>query len=269
MRSPLKRDRNEKVLRPIHPNVGLEAEYRKRLDGLIREMSDSTVYWLKASYRANPPLAADESPAEALRKSIRELARRWNQRFEDAAPKLARWFAKSTETRSSSALRKILKDAGFTVQFKMTTAMRDVFDATLNQNVSLIRSISSEYFTEIEGMVMRSVQAGRDLGSLTKDLKARYGVTHRRAALIARTQNNLATSSMVRARQVEVGLDEAIWVHSGGGHEPRPTHLKAGREKVRYKISEGWFDPAVGEFIQPGQLINCRCVGRPVVKGFR
>lgn len=258
----------EKLLRPVHPNAGLEAAYRKRLASLVKEMSDSTVYWLKASYRANPPIAADESPADALKKSIRELAKRWNRRFDQAARKLAAWFAQSTDKRSAAVLRKILKDAGLTVAFTMTPAMRDVLDATVNQNVALIKSIPSQYFTEVEGLVMRSVQTGRDLGGLTKDLQDRYGITYRRAALIARTQNNLATSSMVRARQIEVGLDEAIWMHSGGGHEPRPTHLKAGREKTRYKISEGWFDSAVGERIQPGQLPNCRCVGRPIVRGF-
>jgi len=260
--------KKERLLRPIHPNLGIQIEYQRRLSSLIKEMSESTVYWLRASYRANQPIALDETPADALKRSIRQLSKRWQKKFDEAGPKLAAWFAKASDKRSADALRKILKDAGLTVAFKMTPAMRDVFNATLNQNVALIKSIPAQYFVEIEGMVMRSVQTGRDLGMLTKELQDRYGVTYRRAALIARTQNNLATSSMVRARQIEVGFEEAIWTHSGGGHEPRPTHLKAGREKTRYKIAEGWFDPDVGEHILPGQLINCRCVGRPVIKGF-
>lgn len=263
-----RRDRNEKILRPVHPNAGIELAYRKRLDELIAEMQKSTIYWLRASYRATPPIAQDATPADALKRSIRSLSARWLKRFDDAAPKLADWFAGATASRSSDALRKILKDGGFTVEFKMTPAMRDVLNATVNANVALIKSIPEQYFGQIEGIVMRSVQTGRDLEMLTKELESRYGVTRQRAALIARTQNNLTTASMNRVRLLEVGLDEAVWVHSGGGREPRHTHVKAGREHVRFKISEGWFDPAVGEFIQPGQLINCKCVGRPVVKGF-
>jgi uncharacterized protein with gpF-like domain len=263
------RDRNEKLLRPVRPNSGLEAAYRRKLDGLIKEMSDSAEYWLTASYRANPPeLAADGTPADALRRSIKGLAARWFKRFDAAAPKLAAWFAQATEKRSSSALKKILKDGGFTVEFQMTPAMRDVLDATVNANVAMIKSIPAQYLTEVETMVMRSVQTGRDLGSLTKELEARFSVTRRRAALIAKTQNNMATASMTRARNLEIGLTEAIWVHSHGGREPRPSHVKAGAEKVRYDIAKGWYDPAIGEFIQPGALIGCRCVGRPVVKGF-
>ena len=57
-------------------------------------------------------------------------------------------------------------------------------------------------------------------------------------------------------------------MHSGGGKEPRPTHLAAGKRKQRYDVREGWYDPAVGKNIFPGELINCRCVSRPVIEGF-
>ena len=73
---------------------------------------------------------------------------------------------------------------------------------------------------------------------------------------------------MNRARQVELGIKEAVWIHSNAGETPRPTHLKAGRDRVRYDVSKGWWDPAVQEYILPGQLINCRCSSRSVIKGF-
>jgi uncharacterized protein with gpF-like domain len=117
-------------------------------------------------------------------------------------------------------------------------------------------------------MVMRSVQTGRDLGRLAKDLQKQFGVTKRRAALIARDQNNKATASMTRVRQVQLGITEAIWVHSGAGKHPRPTHVKAGRDSVRYDVSKGWFDPDAKQWIWPGILVNCRCVSKPVIKGF-
>ena len=150
----------------------------------------------------------------------------------------------------------------------MTPATRDIMQATINQQVSLIKSIPSRYFTQIEGIVMRSVQIGRDLGQLTTDLQDQFGITKRRAAFIARDQNNKATASMNRARQDEIGVTEAIWVHSGGGKHPRPTHLKAGREKTRYDIKEGWLDPALGRHIFPGEEPNCRCVSKSIIPGF-
>jgi len=268
-----RRDRtNERLLRPVHPNAGITAEYRRKLDDLIGEMNRSVLYWLAAKYRANEPrliaLGEDETPADALQRAMSELTKRWLKRFDEAAPKLADWFAKSTAKRSQAALRKIMKDAGFTVEWKMTPAARDVMDATINAQVSLIKSIPQHYLAQVEGMVMRSVQTGRDLGQLTDDIEREFGVTRRRAAFIALDQNNKATASMTRARQLEVGVTEAIWVHSGGGKEQRRTHLKAGRDRQRYEVAEGWYDPDVKKFILPGELPNCRCVARAVVPGF-
>jgi hypothetical protein len=63
--------KTDKVLRPVHPNAGIEAAYRNRLQKLIDEMNNSFVYWLKAAYRQNPPLMAqDRNPAQELRAAI-------------------------------------------------------------------------------------------------------------------------------------------------------------------------------------------------------
>ena len=237
------------------------------------EMDASVRYWVAAAYRANEPevarvAAEDELPAAALLRAVRVLAKRWLRRFEAAAPKLAAWFAGDAAKQSDAALRKILRDGGFSVRFKLTAAERDVMRATVAQNVALITSIPAQYFGQVEQSVMRSVAAGRDLGGLAKELRDHYGVTKRRAAFIARSQNNLATAALTRSRQLEVGITQATWLHSGGGKEPRPTHVKAGRDRQVYDVAKGWYDPHEKKHIWPGELPNCRCVCRPVVKGF-
>lgn len=112
---------------------------------------------------------------------------------------------------------------------------------------------------------MRSVTAGRDLHQLTEDLVEQTGVTRRRAAAISHDQNNKATSAMTRARQVELGL-QSVWMHSHAGKHPRPTHLSNNGQP--YDPAEGWYDPAVGRNIWPGELINCRCFAKSIVPGF-
>ena len=390
--------KNEKILRPIHPNLGIEAAYRRCLYAIIEEMHDSTIFWLRASYRQNTPriaidawsdnstpfarqvpfldenpffdaeaigltrdletgpedfsalpvvkvplvslrsaqpevnsqevellssfdfqvmppidvvrvegvlviregnhravaalqtgienvrvrileckharggqcmsLAQDESPADALRRVIKRLVRRWLRRFDRMATQLAAYFTQSIASRSTAQLKKILKDAGWTVEFKMTAAMRDVVDAAVHANVQLIKSIPQQYLGQVEQIVMQSVQAGRDLEYVSDELQGRLGVTKRRAALIARDQNNKVSAAISRARQIEIGIEQAVWVHSGAGKEPRPSHVKAGRDRVRYNVRDGWLDPHEGRNILPGELISCRCVGRAVVPGF-
>jgi len=166
------------------------------------------------------------------------------------------------------AAHRILRDGGFSVRFKLTPAMRDVAAASVAENVQLIKSIPQKYLGDVHGAVMRSVQAGRDLASLTKEIQKLGVVTRKRAALIALDQNNKATSAILKARQIDLGITEGVWLHSHGGKEPRPTHLDNHGKK--FSIVDGWFDPDphVRKRIMPGELIRCRCVWKPVIKGF-
>lgn len=259
--------RGNKVLRAIFANAGIEAAYKRKIQKLIDEMNQSICYWLTAAYRANEPkITQDALPATELRKALRRLGRRWQRRFNDMAPELALYFSKSIYKRSSKQLEDILRKGGIAVEFKLTDAQRDILRATIEQNVSLIKSIPQQYLQKVEGMVMRSVQTGRDLNQLTKDLQKEFKITRRRATLISRDQNNKATAALTRARHLEIGIKEAIWLHSHAGKKPRPQHVKMDGKK--YNIEKGMWDPVEKAFILPGQLINCRCTSRPVVAGF-
>jgi uncharacterized protein with gpF-like domain len=236
---------------------------------MIDEMERSTLHWLSAAWRGNPPplMAMDELSSRALQQAVRDLVRRWNRRFTRAAAELAQYFAKSVNQRTDAALKKILKDGGLSVEFSMSQAQRDVLGAVVHQNVSLIKSIPQQSLAAVEGHVMQSVSMGRDLATLTKVLKTQFNVTRRRAKLIALDQNNKATAALTRARYLETGIQEAVWVHSGAGKEPRSSHVKAGRERARFNVAEGWWDPDEKKHVLPGELINCRCSMRPIIKG--
>jgi SPP1 gp7 family putative phage head morphogenesis protein len=258
-----------KVLRAIHANRGVQAKYRKDMQKLIAEMQGSIQYWLAAAYRRSPPRMAGlveqaqdaASPALKIKKILAELARRWIKRFDDSAPKIAEAYLLGMFKTTDSAMRQALKEAGFSVEFTMTPAVRDAFNASLAENVGLIRSIPENYLQQVEGIVMRSYSAGRDLQTMTKELKLLYPKASHRAELIARDQSNKANAVVNRARQMELGITEAIWMHSSAGKTPRPDHVAANGK--RYNIAEGC--KISGEFIQPGAEINCRCTSRPIL----
>lgn len=248
----------------VHPNAGLAIRYARRLDSLVAEMHADIEHALATSWAAER-IAMDASPAIVLRAVLARLARTWQGRFDKAAPELARYFATAMRDRSDANLRAILKRAGMSVEFRMTRAMSDAYQAVIGEQVGLIKSIASQHLADVQGAVFRSVSAGRDIGALTSELHARYDITRKRAALIARTTNAQATSTFVKARQIDLGL-KAKWRHSAGGREPRPTH-KANDGNL-FDPSLGWLDPDVGHRIWPGELINCRCVSVSVVPGF-
>lgn len=254
-----------KTLRAVRPNVGVQAWYRSQLDAQITAMHDSLVYWLSAEYRANGlAMDADGGAALAMRGSLRKLSHRWQWVFDKLADSLSRRIADRMLAHADSGLKSAVKGEGFAVKFTMTPDMGNAYQAVIGEQVGLIRSIAQQHLSEVEGLVMRSVAQGRDLGSLTKALQARYGVTKRRAALIARDQNNKATSVLVSTRQQAIGITQGVWRHSHAGKTPRPSHVKA--DGATFDLKKGLY--LEGEWVLPGQAINCRCTWQPVIPGF-
>ncbi len=257
-----------KYLRPVRASAAIESRYQHQLERLVDQMCRSVMYWLRATYRSNEDrIVTDATPASELQRRIRDLRKQWDKKFADAADRLARYFAQDVDRRSAVVLRNILKEGGFTVEFQTTAGIRNIMEATIHENVGLIKSIPQQFLNQVEGIVMRGVQKGGDLQQITEDLQKQFGVTRRRASLIARDQNRKAQAAFNRQRHLDLGIEEAEWVHSGGGHEPRKSHVKAGKDRTRYRIAEGWWDPDEGKFIQPGELINCRCTSRPIIPG--
>ncbi len=247
---------NDKVLRAVLPNAGIGARYRKRLLRLVQAMQHSIDYWITSTYRENRPLIAQDdrsAPANVLQAEMTRIAKQWQAQFDAGAELLGEWFAQKTKSYGDGTLRQILKDAGFAVEFKMTAPMRDAYAAVINEQVGLIKSIASQHLTDVQGLVMRSVQQGRNLGDLATELTKRYGITKRRAALIARDQNNKATAVFTRVRHQELGITQAAWRHSHAGKHPRPSHVKA--DGKHYDVEKGMYID--GKWIWPGTEINC------------
>lgn len=254
-----------KFLPAIRPNVGISEAFRRKLDAEIRAMHDDIGRTIAQAYRANPPaIAMDASAANVLNDALYNLSHRWLKRFDWLAPQMGRHFAKAVADRSDAALKSSLRRGGFSVRFQLSPLQTDLMDAIVHENVALIRSIPAQHLTQVEGIVMRSVTAGRDLSIITRDLQEQFGVTRRRAALIATQQNNSATGKLQAVRQAELGL-VVEWLHSSGDRVPRPTH-KANSGKT-YDPARGWYDPAEKRFILPGELIGCTCTSKVRVPG--
>lgn len=259
------RPKDAPQLPAVRGNAGIQAWYRQKLEKAVAEMHKSFMYWLTAEYK-DVVLARDDSPAAAMRAAMARLGRRWQKSFDELAVTLSKRLAEKVLLHSDTALASGLQNQGFTVKFTMSQPMNDAYQAVIGEQVGLIKSIASQHLTEVEGLVMRSVARGRDLGSLTAELKKRYGITQRRAAFIARDQNNKATSVLQSTRQQDLGIVEGTWRHSHGGKHPRPEHLAA--DGKRFKLAEGMWMPKEGRHVMPGEDPNCRCGWTPVLPGF-
>lgn len=213
-------------------------------------------------------VAADAKPTatELLRRALNKWGEIWRGKLDDLSLDLAAKFAKKNFKASQTSIAASFKDAGLTVKFKPTAASVEAYDAVVAENVNLIKSIPQQFAKDVESQVWRSVMKGGDLSTLSKNIQKSYGVSYRRAALIARDQNNKAKAVIENTRRRELGITEAIWQHSNAGKEPRPTHVAMNGK--RFKLAKGMYDSAVKKFILPGEEIQCRCTSRAVILGF-
>src|SRR3954463_8037112 len=102
-----------KTARAVRPNIGLRLKYQRQMQALIDEMSASILYWLQAQYRDSPPaLAMDATPSQKMVSKFRALAKRWQKKFDEAAPKIAEAYVRGNYYATSSAMKSALRDAG-------------------------------------------------------------------------------------------------------------------------------------------------------------
>ena len=141
--------------------------------------------------------------------------------------------------------------------------MTSSYRAIVAENVNLIRSIPRQFLKDVESAVWTSAMSGAAMHQLSTEIRAKYGVTYRRAALIARDQNAKAKAVMEEARRSELGIQTAIWQHSHAGKKPRPTHVAM--HGKTYEIAKGMWDADEGKYVWPGVLINCRCTSKAVI----
>lgn len=198
----------------------------------------------------------EERSPKLIAHSLNMLENRWQTVFDNLASDLAPKFARQVERTITAQIRRTLEAGNIpTFPFVMTLEMQNILDLTIEENVNLIKSIPQKYFTQVKSIVYEGIARGGDLHYMTNELVKQTGITQRRAALIARDQNNKATTQMATARYKSVGIEEGVWSHSGGGSKPRPKHIAANGK--RFKLSKGLPIGDKGQNVLPGQEINC------------
>ncbi len=259
--------RRGKFVRAVRANAGVGAWYRKRLQGLVREMACSVLCHVRAEWRRGSPVhgfAHDApDPTVRMRWALNKWGKHWESKLAKLSDEIARRFVQQAFGATQTSMQAAFRDAGFTVKFKPTRASISAYKAVLAENVALIKSIPQRYMAGVEQAVWSSVRQGGNLAELTKTIETKYGIAHRRAAFIATDQNHKAKAVIERTRRRELGIKKARWRHSHAGKTPRPEHVEA--DGKLYDVAKGMY--LEGVWTWPGERPNCRCTDEPLIPG--
>ncbi|WP_426577703.1 phage minor head protein [Xenorhabdus stockiae] len=250
------------VMPEIKPSTAIENRYYNTLMDIIqtirREVDAALVREFKE--KAQVELAQD-GISDWIAHIIDYQLDRWNTRLNTLSQEVAKEFVDKTVGNFDVRFASLLRKHGFTVRMQNNEHTLNALRAVMGENVGLIKSIGIEYLGKVQQHVWQSVTGGYDLASLTQNLQHDFDVTRNRAKLIARDQSAKAHAVIEQSRRKELGITKAIWIHSHAGKQPRPSHLTAHGKK--FDINKGLY--LDGEWVLPGQAINCRCGSKAIL----
>lgn len=256
----------------LNPNLSDAMRYEKRLNALIKKMTDETERELKTLFKtrtAKEFFAMDASISSQARILTNALIEKFNDMFARMSKPIAEKVIEETNKSSDVALKSSLKELSGGLSIKVSSISPetiDVLNASTTENVALIKSISQQYLNGVQQAVMRSITGTEGLNDLIPYLQKSKEITYKRAKMIAYDQTRKAFNSIDVAKMNSLGIKQFEWLHSGGSNHPRKLHIAlSGRifslddppiiEDNKGKITRGL----------PGTLPNCRCRMRPVI----
>lgn len=217
--------------------------------------------------------AMDASISSQSRILMNKLINKWQKSFNlfsvSFTDKMISTVDKQAMTDTQRAVEKL--SGGVTIKTdSLSERTNDILIASTDESTSLIKTISSDYTTEVKEALMRSITSNSSSFTQLKEsidsmLMSKYTTYKNKAKNIALDQTRKAYAGLSTSRMRDAGLNEYIWRHAGGSQNPRSYH-KYTLNGQTFKLSDPpIIDPKTGERGEPSTLIHCKCYKEPVI----
>lgn len=259
----------------LNYNVGVQREYQKKILSLVRRMTNETERRLIALFKGSDSnkffnhqkqmAAQDDTIYNQSKQLVNELNAKFKRLFNLNAKPAAEKMVDESNNASAVSLSNSLEDLSgliIGVDF-IPKGLLPVMNASIAENVSLIKSIPEQYFKDITGSVMRSITTGNGLSDLLPVIQKYNGQIHRKAKNIALDQTRKAYNNINKQRMMAIGYKKFKWLHSGGGQHPRKLHQEMSGNIYSFNDLP-IIDENTNERGIPGQAINCGCTMTPI-----
>ena len=150
--------------------------------------------------------------------------------------------------------------------------VKEFLDGAIVENVSLIRTIHSDFWGDVIQSVLANFRGDAQIGNLTlqQRIKKIGSITDSRAKIIARDQTKKLSSSLTRIRHQNVGVKKYKWrnkqdervVGNPAGLYPKGKAIHLNHWDREGKVYFYSNPPADGN---PGTPILCRCFEEPIL----
>lgn len=160
---------------------------------------------------------------------------------------------------NSNQFHEVIRSAYAVDIFKPEPWLADVLKNWESQNISLIRSIPAQSLDRLHGKIVQAVRTGQTVRDLRQIIQDEYGVSKRRADLIANDQIGKLNGQLTQERQKGIGITKYKW---RGVLDSRERDEHIAREGMVFE----WTKPPPDG--HPGEPIRCRCSAEAVLPLF-
>lgn len=260
---------------PLSKGTGVE--YNAELQRIIREIKKDINERLVPLVRKLAPEYSLDSMAVTYTRDtwvdeivamMRSITAKWTSpEFDLVAAEIATNFVRSADRVNRERFGADMRRFGIDI-FGDNPELLNYVEASIFDNTRLITTIPEQYLSQVESIVMTNVRAGGRPEAITKLLSQQFGVSQRRAKMIARDQTAKVNGDIAAKRQQSSGFEYFQWIDSDD-ERVRDRHEDIANRVTAYgKGIYRWDNPPLsdrGTPIIPGQDFQCRCIARPVL----
>lgn len=241
---------------------GIALKYRSELRKISREIREDIKKELLPLLEKFEPAYTRDSWGDQFESVFKKLKEKYadQKRYES----IGKSFVKAVDNQNARAFRNVGIDL-----FGKNDAIKDFLGASTINNVSLIKSIASEYLEKVEAIVFNNTTAGVRSTAIKKQIEEQYDVSAKRAKVIARDQTAKIAGNLNEKRQRSAGFEYFRWLDSDD-KDVRTHHEYLAEQVTEYgKGVYRWDDlpkSDKGVPIAPGQDFSCRCTAIPMTQ---
>lgn len=268
---------------PLQYNISEQMEYVRALKSLVKSVATQVEKEVVALFgtpdakefyeQQEAAAVGDDSISSQARILTNALIEKYMRVFALRSRKLAVAMIRRTDKTSQRSLKTSLEKLSANVTIKTnfkTNGLSEILNASVVENVSLIKKIGAKYLSSVQEQVMRSITTGNGLKDLIPALKTFYQDAGRHSKFVALDQTRKVYNQMNRERSQALGSLTFKWRHSGGGQHPRKSHQRLDGQIFKYSdppvINQERVDNGKApERGFPGQAPGCKCIIIPVL----
>jgi len=239
-----------------------EIAYNRKLQQIVKLVRADIDAELVPAIKQSVPEYVADSWSDVIAAVLERLVARWTSPF---ARKQARDIAGSFV--SDASTRAMRQSVGIDL-YGGNDQLVDYLKAAADQNAALITSIPAQYLEQVSNIVTGNMRAGMRPSYIEQTLVKQFGITSRRAKLIATDQFGKIQGEINKIRQVNSGIRYFRWV-TAHDERVRPSHVAVAKRDVGYGPGVfRWDDLPIVDGVPTfcGQPVRCRCVAVPVTQ---